>query len=336
MCSVKLAQILVFFNFIPVKVLNETNVKFAAFSWRTLLSVLLCFGFSTLPTCISWVGNKTMKNERDGVEWLSLITFGAINYILYPILPTLLSYSLSRMPSLISTSRLKTSQSIWLIFFSFCFFSIASVLQLFDEHYKDSNTFQVFVTFLSYFFSKLLLSTSAFLITSWIWALNAMFLKETVSSSGEVVSINNCLSLYKQFDKSFGFLFFILFSSSSFLTIVDTYYVIALISSSMKTNFSYFGLVCNTAGQLTYMLAIVLGLEDLHNNLLALTDKLDEHEENIKDEKEKTKLKNLRRKILSTGPLTGSGFFNINKQSFVGMLSFAATYIVILVQFKQA
>ena len=96
------------------------------------------------------------------------------------------------------------------------------------------------------------------------------------------------------------------------------------------------GLILNAAGHLTYMFAIILGSDDLHNNLLALADALDEYEEKTMVKMEKVRVKNLKRKILNTGPLTGLGFFNINKESFVGLLSFAATYIVILVQFKGA
>ena len=116
------------------------------------------------------------------------------------------------------------------------------------------------------------------------------------------------------------------------------YYVISQLSNELKVEQvpMNLGLILVASGHLTYMLAIVLGLDALHRNLLSLADVLDTLEENLSDEGEKIRVRNLRRRILGTGQITGLGFFNIDKQSFVGMMSFAATYIVILVQFKEA
>ena len=89
-------------------------------------------------------------------------------------------------------------------------------------------------------------------------------------------------------------------------------------------------------GHLIFMLSVVLGLVKAHTNMLALADVLDTLEETFKEKAEIVKVKNLHRQILNNKPFSGLGFFNIDKNSFVGMLSFAATYIVILVQFRTA
>ena len=69
------------------------------------------------------------------------------------------------------------------------------------------------------------------------------------------------------------------------------------------------------------MLAFILALDDAQGNLNGLSDVLDTLEEDIKEEKEILRVKNLRTKVLHTGQMTGMVFFNIDKNSFVGMLS---------------
>ena len=129
-----------------------------------------------------------------------------------------------------------------------------------------------------------------------------------------------------------------LFSSSSFLTVVYTFYVISSFFTDWQSEqiIEEISLTAGFLGHLIYMFAIVLSLDDVHTNLHELSDVLDAVEANLNTKQEKFNVKNLRRKILLTEPMTGLGFFNIDKKSFVGMLSFAATYIVILVQFRAA
>ena len=83
-------------------------------------------------------------------------------------------------------------------------------------------------------------------------------------------------------------------------------------------------------------LTIILHLDDLHSNLLDLLLPLDALEEKILNENKRVEIRNVKRRIQSCGPITGLGFFDINKSAFLGFLSFAATYIVILLQFRDA
>ena len=90
----------------------------------------------------------------------------------------------------------------------------------------------------------------------------------------------------------------------------------------------------SAVGHLFFMLSNVLGLDEVNNNTHVLGDVLDTIEEALEDKAAKVKVKHLRRKLLNTKPMSGLGFFNVDKTSFVGMISFAATYIVILAQFR--
>ena len=77
------------------------------------------------------------------------------------------------------------------------------------------------------------------------------------------------------------------------------------------------GLTLSAFGHLIFMLSVVLGLDKVHNKMLALADGLDTMEETLKAEADIVKVKILKRKILNLKPISGLGFFNIDKNSFV-------------------
>ena len=79
--------------------------------------------------------------------------------------------------------------------------------------------------------------------------------------------IGNCMTLYKQFNHSFGLLRFVL---------VYIFLVISFIltDSHNKQIMMEISLLFNVFGHLLYMSAIVMGLDDVHNNLLELFDVL--------------------------------------------------------------
>ena len=160
--------------------------------------------------------------------------------------------------------------------------------------------------------------------------------KESNNVTPNTQGIKESWNLYDQFSKSFGGILLVLFSTSSFLTIVNTFFVFSAFFTGVQAGqiFTCIGLGLSAVGHLICMLSIVLGLDKAQNNLLALSDVLDILEETLEKKAEKVKVKNLRRKIMNSKPISGLGFFNIDKNSFVAMLSFAATYIVILVQFR--
>ena len=53
-------------------------------------------------------------------------------------------------------------------------------------------------------------------------------------------------------------------------------------------------------------------------------------------ESEKEEIRNLIRDVEKTGPFSGLGYFKITKSTLVSMASVSITYIIILVQFRQA
>ena len=180
------------------------------------------------------------------------------------------------------------------------------------------------------------LNISSFCLRSWIASLNGIICKELNSPSPNACKINKILDLYENFKYGFGSLLFVLFSTSTFLTILNIFFVISALVYELRTEQIpvCLGMTFSAVGHLMIMLSIVLGLEEVHNNMLAFVDVLDKLEETLEDKAAKVKVKNMRRKFLNTKPMSGVGFFNIDKKSFVGMISFAATYIVILAQFR--
>ena len=102
----------------------------------------------------------------------------------------------------------------------------------------------------------------------------------------------------------------------------------------MDSMFLIIFLVLEFVGLTLDLLSTTLALDDLHSELLSLSFNIDNHEEDAPDDKTRVKMRNLRSNTQGTGPITGSGYFEINKSSFLSFLSFAATYIVILLQFR--
>ena len=220
--------------------------------------------------------------------------------------------------------------------FAFLCFAFASVLRAFNRNYSERYNIAQFGFEVIWHSSPCVyLSISSFCLTSWIAALNHVICRESNCVTPNTKRIKESLNLYENFSKSFTALFFVLFSTSSFLTIINIFFVISAFVHGVLTDQMLYciGMSLSAVGHLIFMLSIVLGLDEVHNNLLSLVDVLDILEETLREEAEKVKVKNLRRKILNTKPMNGLGFFNIDKNSFVGMLSFAATYIVILLQF---
>ena len=70
----------------------------------------------------------------------------------------------------------------------------------------------------------------------------------------------------------------------------------------------------------------------LGNLRVGLQEQLVDKEKEI----EKEEIQNLIRDVEKTGPFSGLGYFEITKSTLVSMASVSITYIIILVQFRQA
>ena len=117
--------------------------------------------------------------HEDSVAYVTFIFFSLIKYVLYPTLPTMLGYTISKMPYFMEDSRSKSSGFSWIPSFLFImFFTVSSVFQVFDGHFKNASTLMVTLIFLSYLFPNMFLCLAAFIIISWIAKLNNQFLKD--------------------------------------------------------------------------------------------------------------------------------------------------------------
>ena len=148
-------------------------------------------------------------------------------------LPTVIGYSMARIPSITLQRRTGTCRRWWMIAISCIFFVLASVLGIVNDQYLLSNNdvkmlrvLKIFITFMHSFNPYIFLTISSFLLVSWTSVLNDEILRIHDSSS-ESVDISRCLELYTKFKKSFGLLFLMLFSSSSFVTIVTIFFSVS-------------------------------------------------------------------------------------------------------------
>ena len=288
------------------------------------------------PTSVTFSG--------EGVtEWMSFVLYGVFHIAVFPSLTVVLGYSMASIPQITFEYKIKKYPYWWMMAISFVFYGVGSILGVVNDQERDYDEkvmllklLKSSVSFMSYFSSYCFLCFSSFLLVSWIAVLNDVILKQYNSSESGTGGINKCITLYSVFNESFGFLLFIIFVSSTFLTILSIFFLIASVLNEFQIEqiIMCFILLLTTFGYMTMMLAVTLSADGLHKNLLKLCENLDKLEEDLKEENERIRVRNLRMKILHTGPMTGMGFFNIDKNSFFGMLSFAATYIVILVQFK--
>ena len=57
--------------------------------------------------------------------------------------------------------------------------------------------------------------------------MNEFIIKEYNSPIANSFTVNKCLNIYENFNKSFGFLLLVMFSCSSFLIIVHVFFVIS-------------------------------------------------------------------------------------------------------------
>ena len=328
----RLTRFLILTNIIPVKIHSRTSFEFRICSWRTLLNLFFCFGTSFIL-----FGFVRPDDFKEQMEVLSFILFALINFLIYPSLPTLMGYSLSQMDCTLFESQITASKTLLMSFLSFLCFALACVLQAFEWHYFETpNILQFVFDLVCLTYPCLYLIITSLCLASWIAAMSHAICRESTFLKTNVCRIKQCCNLYENFNKSFGSLLLVLFSTSSFLTIVNIFFVIStLVSGVISEQIPMcVGLTLSAFGHLIFMLSVVLGLDKVHNKMLALADGLDTMEETLKEEADIAKVKILKRKILNLKPISGLGFFNIDKNSFVGMLSFAATYIVILVQFR--
>ena len=106
------------------------------------------------------------------------------------------------------------------------------------------------------------------------------------------------------------------------------------IGSNTEDNFNH---TCTFSGYFITSLGFLFGTintsfppEDLHSSLANVMDTLEDLPKSEEDKEVSKLLKSLER----TGPLTGCGLFQLQRNTLTSMVSTSITYLIILVQFK--
>ena len=170
-----------------------------------------------------------------------------------------------------------------------------------------------------------------------ILVLNAIITENCDQFELSLESIEKSYNMYCKFNKSFGPVFLVFFPICMLLTISNLFFIVSSIAyDSEKSVMLILSMTFSVASDMLNILSISKGLHMAHESLLNLALKLDQLEQDRLQRPDLTQLQNLRRRLLNIGPITALGYFNLNKNAFVGYLSFVATYVVILVQFKSS
>ena len=111
-----------------------TGFEFSIFSWRALLNSFTCFGTSFI---LLGFGLSMSMDGMNDLEIVSYILFGVINYLIYPTLPSLIGYSLSKSEHIWYNCITKCSFMPCISLFCFV---VGYSLMAFDlDYFKTSN-----------------------------------------------------------------------------------------------------------------------------------------------------------------------------------------------------
>ena len=106
-------------------------------------------------------------------------------------------------------------------------------------------------------------------------------------------------------------------------------------SGSTYHSFLYsFGMFAFAAGLGLNIFSLTMSLDEGFRKVKSLKVQLKELLVYEREKGSRQKIKNLIDEVAELDPLSGNGFFEINKATLTGMISVSITYIIILVQFK--
>jgi len=152
-----------------------------------------------------------------------------------------------------------------------------------------------------------------------------------------------CLNLYNNLDQGMGSFFFLFVSMNQVAWIFYIFITISsllgdnLDASSLSFSFSY---CLGTLGLVLSVVSITLALDRCYQGLGMMASELRMKLTNMKEEEGSSRQKEEANIVLQElerrGPLSGLGFFTIERSTITGMLSTAVTYIIILVQFRMS
>ena len=131
----KIVKILILCKFIPVQVESctqeslETTVSFKWISWRTLTSIIFCYGSAlTLYVLNEFVLSSDYKFERTSMDQFAWSSFALVFNLIFPSMPTIIGYSMTKVSTITMNSNLKWPKYGWVTYGFFISFVSTSVL----------------------------------------------------------------------------------------------------------------------------------------------------------------------------------------------------------------
>ena len=156
----------------------------------------------------------------------------------------------------------------------------------------------------------------------------------------KVEQAKNCLGIYSDIEKGFGYFFLHMFTATQFSCIFLLFLAISIIMELEEfipeKVFTSIGMIILTAGLIVNIVALTLTLDNGFKSLKDITQGLRHQMERVSDVLERQRIQNVINNIKETGPLTGKGFFEITRGTLTSMVSLGITYIIIIVQFKMS
>ena len=149
---------------------------------------------------------------------------------------------------------------------------------------------QIFLSFISIVLPNTFFSLTVFFIITMTSTLQKSILKQKKETNGCLSEISNCFKNYQNFNDCFGLLFCFIFSCSTLMATTNLYIALSIILNFLRAEElpMVSAQLLTFLGQIVSTLAISLELDDLHKNLVALSEVLDLEEENIEKGKERT------------------------------------------------
>ena len=146
----------------------------------------------------------------------------------------------------------------------------------------------------------------------------------TACSSGKDVMF--CVTLYRRLSECLSSYFFAFISLTQILSVAYTFLSFSkfLTESDTENNNEYFllaGRVISLLGNILNLIGLVCAVESTMASVNKLKEILEDKLEVETRREERRNIKLLLRKVLSLGPMTACGYFEISKNILIGMLS---------------
>ena len=144
----------------------------------------------------------------------------------------------------------------------------------------------------------------------------------TACSRGKDVMF--CITLYRRLSECLSCYLFVFISLTQFLSVAYTFLSFSKFltkSSGSEQSIMLAGQIISLLGYILNLTGLVSAVESTFASVSNLRETLEDKLEMEMKREERRKTKLLLRKVLSLGPMTACGYFNISKNILIGMLS---------------